>query len=123
MKADLARKRTRCAHVAVLAIAAALVLVGCNGQGGGWLPPGAGIERPNNLYNFQGRANVGFTFACEIGTLHLSLEYQDQGRYTLPDNILQQGNPFSIHAVADRLPPDLEDYFCIGEGQNGGLPS
>ena len=57
-------------------------LVGCTGQGGGWLPPDGDA--------FGGKATMGFTFRCErssasvnlnppVGRLRLQLTYADHG--------------------------------------------
>src|SRR3954463_16777539 len=114
MKAYLTGKRGAWLRVTGLGVMVAMVLSSCTGRGGGWLPPGTGVTPPNTAFNFQGRANLGFSFTCENGRLHLSLEYQEQGTYTLPDNLLAVGNPFAIHGVADRISPELESFFCVG---------
>jgi len=84
-----------------------LVLTSCTGRGGGVLPPTLG---------FTGEATIGFSFTCESGRLHLSLEYQDHATNPF-------GGPFSIHGVADKISPALESYFCIGDASNGALPT
>jgi hypothetical protein len=90
----------------------ALLLAGCTGRGGGWLPP-------NQLLGFQEQATFGFSFRCErssrsgntnppSGRLHIQLQYSDHG-----SNLL--GDQFSIHGTADTLDPVLESAICIGQ--------
>lgn len=97
-----------------LVILLILGLTGCTGRGGGVLPPSP-AGTPTTLA-FRGEATIGFTFSCEDGRLHLSLEYQDHATNPF-------GGPFSVHGVADRISPTLESYFCIGDASNGALPS
>lgn len=89
-----------------------LLLTGCTGRGGGWLPP-------HRLLEFQEQATLGFSFRCErssqsgntnppAGRLHIQLTYADHGSNPL-------GGPFSIHGEADTLDPVLESAICIGQ--------
>ena len=89
-----------------------MLLVGCTGRGGGWLPP-------DSKLGFSGQATFGFSFSCERsssssnlhpkpGRLHIQLSYTDHGSNPL-------GEPFSIHGEADTLDPMLESMICIGQ--------
>jgi hypothetical protein len=92
-------------------------LVGCTGQGGGWLPPDG--------VTFAGKATLAFNFRCErssssvnlnppAGRLRLQLTYADHGANPL-------GEPFAILGEADVLDPVLESMICIGQEPPPGV--
>jgi hypothetical protein len=78
----------------------AVVLTGCTGKGGGYLPPDGVV--------FKGQASFGFTFSCAKGDLKIELSYNDKGSNPL-------GSPFGIHGIVDKVDPVVESQFCIGE--------
>jgi hypothetical protein len=86
----------------------ALVLTGCRGVGGGYLPPQSPV--------FNGPASFGFTFSCEdkgginppTGQLRIQLAYTDHGSNPI-------GSGFSIHGVVDQIDPVVESAICIGQ--------
>ena len=90
-----------------------VLLAGCTGRGGGWLPP--------NSPAFSGQATLGFTFSCQdssqlvgpTGRLRIELQYSDKGSNPL-------GGPFSVHGEADSLDPVLESAICIGQNPPPG---
>jgi hypothetical protein len=92
--------------VAILAV----MLTGCTGRGGGYLPA-------NEPVGFSGPASLGFDFSCEdkggvnppTGRLDIQLAYADRGTSVL------LGAPFSIHGVVDLLDPVVESAVCIGQ--------
>jgi hypothetical protein len=94
-----------------LSLVVGMLLVGCTGRGGGWLPSVPVV--------FPGQASFGFSFSCErssnststnppTGRLRIQLQYSEKGTNAL-------GSPFSIHGEADKLDPVLESAVCIGE--------
>jgi hypothetical protein len=97
------RRSLSVAAAATLAVA----LTSCTGRGGGQLPPTPG---------FTGPASFGFSFSCEdkgglnppTGQLRIQLSYTDHGRSLL-------GSSFSIHGIADTIPPVVESMYCIGQ--------
>jgi hypothetical protein len=95
----------------MLAIGVGVLLVGCTGRGGGWLPPDGVV--------FAEKASFGFSFSCERssnsdnlnpkpGRLKIQLSYTEHGSSPF-------GGPFSIHGVADTIDPVLESAICIGQ--------
>lgn len=92
-------------------LAVGLLLAGCTGRGGGWLPPDGVV--------FSSQASFGFSFSCErssnsynttppTGRLRIQLQYTEKGT-----NILH--GPFSIHGEVDKLDPVVESAICIGQ--------
>ena len=94
----------------------AVMLTGCTGAGGGYLPPDT---------VFSGRASFGFNFSCEdkgglnppTGQLRLQLTYTDHGTSALLDS------PFSIKGTVDKLDPVVESMFCIGQNPPEPVPN
>jgi hypothetical protein len=112
--APTSRRIASAGLVSVVAIGLGVLLAGCTGRGGGWLPPQVGM--------FDAQATFGFTFRCEdrssspkqAGRLHIQLQYTEHG--TNPT----LGGPFSIHGQADVIDPVLESAVCIGENPPPG---
>jgi hypothetical protein len=102
-----------------LSLAVGMLLVGCTGRGGGWLPSVPVV--------FPGQASFGFSFSCErssnststnppTGRLRIQLQYSEKGTNAL-------GSPFSIHGEADTLPTEpepLESMICAGQNPTPG---
>jgi hypothetical protein len=93
------------------AILVVSVLTGCDGRGGGQLPPAAPV--------FTGSASFGFSFSCErssnstspnppAGRLRIQLSYTERGTWLL-------GSGFTVHGTVDVLDPVLESAICIGD--------
>ena len=78
------RRIARRIGAAVMALAAVLTLGACRATGGGYLPP----EGLGGV--FQGRADFGFNFTCEIETakkravIRGTITYHDYGPVTVP---------------------------------------
>jgi hypothetical protein len=96
-----------------MALAALLTLGACRATGGGYLPP-AGV--------FQGRAEFGFNFTCEVepekkrAVVRGTVTYHDSGPVTIglktfPDGIRIHGtvDPFFIENIdLTNLPPEVD---------------
>jgi hypothetical protein len=109
-------RRSRTGGLMLLALVAVLV-VGCSGTGGGWLPPSPPA--------FSAQASFGFSFSCERSSqsfslnpkparLKIQLSYSDKGSNPL-------GGPFSIHGEADKIDPTIESMICTGENPTASI--
>ena len=115
-----------CRSIAPVAlIVVAIVVTGCTGRGGGWLPPDGVL--------FSDQATLGFSFKCERsseafelnpkpGRLHIQVSYNEHGAY-LGLGDIAAGGPFSIHGVvddieSDLIDPNLESMACINDASD-----
>jgi predicted small lipoprotein YifL len=105
------RRIARRIGAAVMALAAVLTLGACRATGGGYLPPG-GV--------FQGQADFGFNFTCEVETekkravIRGEVTYHDYGPVTVglktfPNGIRLHGtvDPFFIPEITSCAEADV----------------
>jgi len=107
------RRLVRRLGVALIALAAVLTLGACRATGGGYLPP-------DNV-RFNGTANFGFNFTCEVDTekkravVRGTVTYHDDPSPGFPKGIKLQGtvDPFYIENI-ELTPEELAQVDPTG---------